>query len=180
MFTDCWETRCCSLELANITKYLWTCILNTNQKISITYATPFFIFHYILSNITEETEFYKSSYKYSFPQSMIRHKEMLIRLSASFIGLFNFAEYIQRHYVSFRVDNPKPTVREGRKTCLLCTAVIGQLLNFRTVGVHNFWVAIIQYLQKIAWHTLKQLNYHTFLHTSDNAFQLNKGKKTKI
>lgn len=140
----------------------------------------FFIFHYILSNIIEETEFHKSSYKCLFPQSTIRHKEMLIRLSASFIGLINFAEYIQRHDVSFRVDNPNPSIRGGRKTCLLCTAVIGQLSNFRTAGVHSLWVAIIQYLRKIAWHTLKQLKYHTFLHAFDKAFQLNKGKKGKF
>lgn len=113
------------------------------------------LFHYIcnplssflLSNIFEETEFYKSSYKCSFPQSTIRHKEILIRLSSSFIGLINFAEYIQRR-VPFRVDNAKLNIRGGRKTCLLCNAVIGQLLNLRTAGVHSFWIAIILYLQK--------------------------------
>lgn len=112
--------------------------------------SPFSISHYILSNIIEETEFYKSSYKCSFPQSTIRHEKILIKLSASFIGLINFAEYIQRHGVSFGVDNAKPSIRKGRKTCLLCSAVIGQLLNFRTAGVHSFRVPIIQYLQKIA------------------------------
>jgi len=100
--------------------------------------SPFFISYYILSNIIEETEFYKSSYKCSFPQSMIRHTEILIRLSASFIGLINFTEYIQRHGVSLRVGNAKPSIRGASKTCLLCSAVIGQLLNFRTAGVHNF------------------------------------------
>lgn len=100
--------------------------------------SPFFISHYILSNIIGETEFYKSSYKCSFPQSTIQHTEILIRLSASFIGLINFAEYISRHDVSFRVVNAKLNIRGGRKTCLLCSAVIGQLLNFRTAGVHNF------------------------------------------
>lgn len=44
LFTEYWKTRCCSPELVNITKYLWTCILNTNQKISITYAISFFHF----------------------------------------------------------------------------------------------------------------------------------------
>lgn len=100
--------------------------------------SPFFISHYILSNIIEETEFYKSSYKCSFPQSTIRHKEILIRLSASFIGLINFAEYIQRHPVAFRADNAKRNISGGRKACVLRSAVIGQLLNFRTAGVHNF------------------------------------------
>lgn len=121
-----------------------------SEKNPLHMQSPFFISHYILSNIIEETEFYKSSYKCSFSQSMIQHKEILIRLSASFIWLINFAEYIQRHGVSLRVDNAKSNIKRGKKTCLLCSAVIGHVLNFRTAGVHNFWVAIIQYLQKVA------------------------------
>lgn len=100
--------------------------------------SPFFISHYILSNIIEETEFYKSSYKCSFPQSTIRHKEILIRLSPSFIGLINFAEYIPRHDVSFRVLNAKLNIREGKKTCLLCSAVIGSAFELQNCWCSQF------------------------------------------